>query len=77
MANSAGVLKTQWTGWVDEIRNIEVLNGLDYAQVRALGVLSRLDGNTTVDQQTDIATGDAAQRLFDPDGSIGNATRQW
>ena len=71
MTDSAGVLKTQWTGWIDELRNIEVLNGLDYVQVRALGVFSRLNGHATVNQQTSILTRNAAQRLFDPDGSIG------
>ena len=73
MADSGGTLVTQWTGWLDDLRSVDVQSGLDRVQLRALGVLSRLSGHATVDQQTSILTRNAARRLFDPDGSIGSS----
>ena len=70
--DGAGNMTTQWTGWLDDIKPMEPVSGLDRVELRALGVLSRLGRRINVDQQTAVTTGAAARLLFDPDGTIGN-----
>ena len=43
IADENGVLQTQWTGWLDDIPQTERVSGLDTINLRALGVLSRLE----------------------------------
>ena len=81
MNDGAGVLETQWTGWLRTIEQIDRGSGLDRVRLRALGVISRLNPPrvgqqqqpVVIEQQTNITTQAAARLIFDPDGSIGSA----
>ena len=73
LADENGDLQTQWTGWLDDIPQTERVSGLDTINLRALGVLSRLERPVTIAHQTAITVEDAGALLFDPDGSIGSA----
>ena len=64
--DGAGNLVEQWTGWLRDIRQRDQQTGFDRVTLRAWEVISLLvNDDKTVGQQTDIATGDAGQLLFD------------
>ena len=64
--DGAGVLVTQWTGWLRDIRQQDRQTGFDRVVLRAWEVISLLvNDDKTVGQQTAITTGDAGQLLFD------------
>ena len=81
MNDGAGVLETQWTGWLRTIEQFDRATGFDRVRLRALGVISRLNPPrigqqqrpVVVAQQTNINVQVAARLIFDPDGSIGSA----
>ena len=74
MNDGAGVLETQWTGWLRTIEQIDRGTGLDRVRLRALGVISRLNPPrigqeqraVVVGQQTDVTTQTAGRLVFDP-----------
>ena len=64
--DGAGNLVEQWTGWLRDIRQRDQQTGFDRVTLRAWEVISLLvNDDKTVGQQTDIATGEAGQLLFD------------
>ena len=70
VADDNGVLQTQWTGWLDDIPQTEVVSGMDTIRLRALGTFTRLDGRVTVAHRTSVTTETAGRRIFDPENVV-------
>ena len=67
MNDGAGVLETQWTGWLRTIEQIDRGSGLDRVRLRALGVISRLNP-PRVGQQQQTRGNRAADEHHHPGG---------